>query len=105
MSEVKNKIGIRYDHLIVEAFAGINWVGIQSRSFWKCRCDCGNTIIVQGNNLQSKNTKSCGCFQTGKNANHYIHGNCCGKNTKAIRKLKEEIRKRDNHTCQTCNKT
>lgn len=33
------------------------------RLSWKCVCDCGNITIVQGNNLRSGNTKSCGCFQ------------------------------------------
>ena len=28
---------------------------------WLCKCDCGNTIIVQGGNLRSGNTKNCGC--------------------------------------------
>lgn len=28
---------------------------------WECLCDCGNTCIVQGNNLKSGHTKSCGC--------------------------------------------
>jgi hypothetical protein len=28
---------------------------------WECVCDCGNICIVQGNNLKSGHTKSCGC--------------------------------------------
>lgn len=31
-------------------------------AFWKCQCDCGNTIIVSNASLVSGNTKSCGCF-------------------------------------------
>lgn len=30
---------------------------------WECKCDCGNTTIVQANNLTSGNTKSCGCLK------------------------------------------
>ena len=30
---------------------------------WKCKCDCGNEIIVSGKHLRSGNTKSCGCYQ------------------------------------------
>lgn len=30
-------------------------------TLWKCRCDCGNEIIVQNNNLHSGHTTSCGC--------------------------------------------
>ena len=29
---------------------------------WKCKCDCGNEVIVKTNNLRSGNTKSCGCY-------------------------------------------
>lgn len=28
---------------------------------WKCRCECGNTILVSSRNLHSGGTKSCGC--------------------------------------------
>lgn len=31
-----------------------------------CRCDCGNTKIVQRNNLKSGNTTSCGCYRKEK---------------------------------------
>ena len=30
---------------------------------WKCRCDCGNTIITRSTNLRQGDTKSCGCSQ------------------------------------------
>lgn len=30
---------------------------------WKCKCDCGAEIVVQGHNLRSGNTKSCGCIR------------------------------------------
>lgn len=29
---------------------------------WKCRCECGNTTIVQRGNLTSGHTQSCGCI-------------------------------------------
>lgn len=34
-----------------------------SRACWKCRCDCGNEVIVETADLKSGNTKSCGCFR------------------------------------------
>lgn len=30
-------------------------------TMWKCRCVCGNEIIVRGNNLKYGNTSNCGC--------------------------------------------
>lgn len=35
---------------------------VGSRSYWKCKCDCGNECIVLGTNLTIGHTKSCGCF-------------------------------------------
>lgn len=29
---------------------------------WKCRCDCGNEIILSTRQLRTGNTKSCGCL-------------------------------------------
>lgn len=33
---------------------------------WKCQCDCGNIIEVQGSSLTNGNTKSCGCLNIDK---------------------------------------
>lgn len=30
---------------------------------WRCECKCGKTIEVQGGNLATGHTKSCGCFR------------------------------------------
>lgn len=30
---------------------------------WKCRCDCGNAVVVHGNNLRHGKTLSCGCYR------------------------------------------
>lgn len=29
---------------------------------WRCRCDCGNTLVTQGNSLRRGATQSCGCY-------------------------------------------
>lgn len=33
------------------------------KTFWVCRCDCGNYTSVEGTNLTSGHTKSCGCLR------------------------------------------
>ena len=35
-----------------------------SKIFWKCKCDCGNEAIIEGNALRTGNTKSCGCIKS-----------------------------------------
>lgn len=34
-----------------------------SKTFWRCRCDCGNEVIVGYGELRYGNTKSCGCLR------------------------------------------
>lgn len=38
-------------------------------AMWECRCDCGNLIIVNSQNLKSRHTKSCGCRKSEVTAN------------------------------------
>ncbi len=46
-----------------------------TRSFWNCVCDCGNTTVVHRANLKSGRTLSCGCLHR-ENAREQatIHG-------------------------------
>lgn len=34
-----------------------------TRTMWKCQCDCGNVVVVSAANLQSGDTLSCGCLR------------------------------------------
>lgn len=36
---------------------------IKKRTMWLCRCDCGNEVAVEANNLKIGHTQSCGCLQ------------------------------------------
>ena len=36
---------------------------------WICKCDCGNTISVPTNDLQSQHTRSCGCLRRNSKLN------------------------------------
>lgn len=54
-----NLIGSRFGRLTVIEKAEKAACGATR---WKCRCDCGNEVIVQYSNLKSGKTKSCGCL-------------------------------------------
>lgn len=30
---------------------------------WKCRCDCGNTVLILGKNLRGGKSTNCGCIR------------------------------------------
>lgn len=57
---IKNLEGQVYGRLRVLGFAGKNRYG---SALWKCQCSCGNTTVVPTNQLNSGNTRSCGCLQ------------------------------------------
>lgn len=54
----KCMIGERYGSLVV-----IEKVKIPGKlkTYWRCRCDCGNTCTVEDSHLKNGHTKSCGC--------------------------------------------
>ena len=35
----------------------------QGDIYWKCVCDCGKSVVVNGKSLRSSGQKSCGCLQ------------------------------------------
>lgn len=47
----------------------------RNQAVWKCRCDCGNEIIVEAGHLRSGHTQSCGCFHRDMDVEyHTTHG-------------------------------
>jgi hypothetical protein len=60
MSKIVNLIGKRFGKLTVLRRADKSSGG---SIMWRCKCDCGSTLTVQGNNLKSGHTKSCGCIR------------------------------------------
>lgn len=52
--------GRRFGSLVVKQIENINDKGIP---LWKCKCDCGNEIIVRRDYLVGGVVKSCGCLR------------------------------------------
>ena len=57
----KNIIGERFGKLVVikeSPYKSPHHLNV----YWECLCDCGNVSIVNGSNLRSGRTQSCGCL-------------------------------------------
>lgn len=59
MSKRMDLNGRKFGKLTVLKYSYVS----HGNSFWECRCDCGNTVTVQGGHLLSGHTLSCGCYQ------------------------------------------
>ena len=57
--KIENLKGLKFNRLRVIEYAGKTK---NNRTSWLCGCDCGNEKIIQGGDLKSGNTKSCGCL-------------------------------------------
>ena len=56
-------IGQTFDRLTVLEQAESVYIGGKKRGAFKCKCKCGNEIIVLREKLLSGNTRSCGCLK------------------------------------------
>lgn len=41
---------------------------------WRCKCDCGNIVIVYASSLKSNATQSCGCLWKERTTKHGMYG-------------------------------
>ena len=57
----KDEIGKRYGRLVVLCFSHVDEK--YKLAYWKCKCDCGNIVIIAGSSLRKGNTNSCGCYK------------------------------------------
>jgi hypothetical protein len=60
MSKFKDIAGLKFDRLLALEYSHKD---DHYRSFWKCRCDCGQEITVRLDGLTSGHAKSCGCLR------------------------------------------
>lgn len=85
MSKLVNLVGKEFGQLIVLGKADKPKGTIIK---WLCLCDCGNETVVQGGNLRSGNTKSCGCL--GKNnIDRTTHGMARSRTYESWHKMKQ----------------
>ena len=55
---LKNLINQRFGRLIVLSQENSK----NGKRYWRCLCDCGNTVVTYTSNLTTGNVKSCGCL-------------------------------------------
>jgi hypothetical protein len=65
-NRIDNLLGQTFNYLTVMAFDGLK--GKTKRSYWLCKCTCGNFKSVSGSSLKNGNVKSCGCFRIARMA-------------------------------------
>lgn len=71
MCKFKDLTGERFGKLVVLN----NEPNLKSHSTrWKCKCDCGNIVIVYTSSLKSGATQSCGCLWKKKISKHNMYG-------------------------------
>lgn len=58
MKQIKDRAGEKYGRLTV-----VNFVKIEDKkTYWSCKCDCGNVVVKPISYLVAGNCKSCGCL-------------------------------------------
>jgi len=72
-----NIIGKKYGKLFV-----INNIprSLYKRTKYRCLCDCGNEVIIEGSKLKNGHTKSCGCIR--KEIDHHFNRKKAGEANK-----------------------
>ena len=76
MGKFVDRRGQKYGRLTPIEVVGKNKHG---QMVWKCKCDCGNVVVVDSNSLGRGNTKSCGCLNDDvrkSGNNRRKHGGC-----------------------------
>lgn len=85
-------IGKRYGYLtVLEKTTKTVRHGRTRSPLWKCRCDCGNTVLVRLDSLTSGNIRSCGCQENTEKAEkmHQAAGYVDGTQTSRLLRILE----------------
>lgn len=102
-----DRTGEKYGRLTTVEYLGYR--------YWLCECECGNTTRVHFRNLESGNTKSCGCLRqeywdnVPNGEDHHLWNpekteqeRIVDRDFLEYRLFREDIYERDNYTCQVC---
>ena len=63
-------VGQRFGRLVIMSFSHCQ----NRRSSWLCLCDCGNSSVVNYQNLKNGSTSSCGCYTRELSTTHGASG-------------------------------
>lgn len=61
-SRIVDISGQRFGRLVATEYAGRGYNTTSRWSMWRCKCDCGNELVVRYIHLTTGNTRSCGCL-------------------------------------------
>lgn len=95
----ENLTGRKFDRLTV---LGLSPKKIGRKSYWVCKCICGNEILVRSDSLKAGDVRSCGCLKkeqdkinmTSLNGKNIKHGDAKPGNVKRIWREWSGIKKR-----------
>lgn len=74
--KIKDLTDIRFNNLTVMRFDHRD-----KYTYWLCKCDCGNEVVVRGSHLTTGAVKSCGCLKNSKHKIRNLDGKRFGKLT------------------------
>lgn len=63
-SQIKDLLDFQLGRLKVVAFSHVTKTRTCNSTFWICKCECGNAVVLDRRNLLSGRVKSCGCLKS-----------------------------------------
>jgi len=63
MAKFIDRTGLKYGRLLVCERVDAGPASNGNRVKWRCKCDCGNSVVATGHSLQRGETSSCGCLR------------------------------------------
>lgn len=97
-NKVNDLSGKRVGRLTVTDVYEIRRTGLKNKTYWKCKCDCGEVKYLRSDALSLSKIKSCGCINKMGMSGKYSHGQT---KTKLYQKW-SDIRQRCNNI-NNCN--